>query len=69
MAWVNVCPDIPDNWRGGRSDTAKVLGCGLRTLDKYAELGRKFGGIDWKPGKRGRMFNGREIKRFYNAMR
>lgn len=63
-------PDIPDDWVGNMADTCKVLGNGNKpiskgTLMKYAALGRRYGGIDWKPGKRGKLFIGREIKRFW----
>lgn len=66
MNMVNVCPDIPDDWRGGISDVAKVLGLSRDTVAKYAKLGRRNGGIDWKPSKSGRkQFTGREVKRFW----
>ena len=67
MNLVNVCPDIPDNWRGGIAATAKLLGLSDDTVRKYARLGRRGGGIDWKPSKSGKMmFSGKEIKRFWN---
>lgn len=66
---VNVCPDIPDNWRGGRADTARILGISLRTLDRKAEAGKGNGGIDWLPGRRGKIFTGREVKRFWREYR
>jgi len=67
MNLVNVCPDIPDNWKGGMSDVCVLLGITWKTLDKYAKLGKGRGGIDWKPSKNGRkQFSGREIKRFWN---
>lgn len=66
MNLVNECPQISDNWRGGLMATARTLGIDRKTLDKYAKLGRHFGGIDSKPGKNGkRIFSGREIKRFW----
>lgn len=69
MKMVNVCPDIPDGWRGGRSETARILGISLRTLDVKATLGRRGGGIDWLPGRRGKVFTGKEIKRFWREYR
>lgn len=67
MNLVHVCPDIPDNWRGGITATAKILGLDDGTVRKYAKLGRRNGGIDWKPSKSGKMmFSGKEIKRFWN---
>lgn len=71
MPLVNICPDIPDAWRGGRSDTARVLGIDPKTLDFKATLGRRNGGIDWTPNKsgRGKTFTGKEIKRFWRDYR
>lgn len=69
MNLVNVCPNIPDNWRGGVTATARVLGIDPCTLRKYAKLGRMSGGIDWAPSKSGRkQFSGREIKRFWREL-
>lgn len=66
MNLVNMCPDIPDSWKGGMSATAKVLGINRDTLRKYAGFGKYGGGIDWKTSKNGRkQFSGREIKRFW----
>lgn len=65
-------PDIPDSWKGGVSATRKILGgdkpISWMTLDKYAKLGKRYGGIDWRPGKRGRIFTGKEIKRFWDTL-
>ncbi len=69
MNLVNVCPDIPDNWEGGRSDTARLLGIDPKTLDSKAALGSRAGGIGWRPGKRGKKFIGKEIKRFWREYR
>lgn len=69
MNLVNVCPDIPDDWRGGRADTARILGIDPKTLDRRAEQGKRNGGIDWTPGKRGKIFAGKEIKRFWREYR
>ena len=65
MAIVNVCPKIPDDWRGSLQQAARILGMATSTLYLKAELGRRNGGIDWKPGKRGKVVTGREIKRFW----
>lgn len=66
MNLVNTCPDIPDNWSGGRSATARILGIDPKTLDKYAALGPRNKGIGFTIGKIGRKrFFGREIKRFW----
>lgn len=72
MNLANVCPDIPDNWRGGVIDTCKILGgekpISKTTLLKYARLGRRCGGIEWKPSKSGKMFfTGKEVKRFWHS--
>lgn len=69
MNFVNVCPDIPDDWRGGRAETARILGISLRTLDRKSDLGKRHGGLDWLPGKRGKIFLGKEIKRFWREYR
>ena len=67
MNLVNVCPDIPDNWRGGITATARLLGLSDDTVRKYARLGRRNRGLDWKPSRSGKMiFSGKEIKRFWN---
>jgi len=66
MNLVKVCPDIPDDWKGGMSDTCKLLGISWKMLDKYARLGKEGGGIEWLLAKSGRrQFVGREIKRFW----
>ncbi len=69
MNLVNICPDIPDDWCGGRAETSRVLGISLRTLDRKAALGRRCRGIDWIPGKRGKIFSGKEVKRFWREYR
>lgn len=74
MNLTKTCPDIPDNWRGNITDTCKVLGdnkpLDRGTLKKYAMLGKRHGGIDWRPklgGKQGMIFTGKEIKRFWHS--
>lgn len=63
---TTICPEIPDGWKGGITAAAKVLGVHVDTVRKYAYLGKKHGGLDWKPAKNGRMqFFGKEIKRFW----
>ncbi len=69
MNLVNECPSISDAWRGGRAETARVLGIGVRTLDRKTKLGKRFGGIDCLLGKRGKIYTGKEIKRFWKAYR
>lgn len=69
MSLTNVCPDIPDNWRGSRADTARILGIDPKTLDDRAKRGKRNGGIDWIPGKRGKIFTGKEVKRFWREYR
>lgn len=71
MNLVNVCPDIPDGWRGTRAETARLLGIDPKTLDNKAALGKRFGGIDWLPSRsgRGKTFVGKEIKRFWKDYR
>lgn len=69
MNLVNICPDIPDAWRGGSTAVCKILGgISRRTVDKYAALGRRGGGIDWKPGRRGRIFSGREVRQLWHIL-
>ncbi len=68
MSLVNICPDIPDNWRGGVMDVSKVLGLSRESIRKAAILGKSDGGIDWIPGKNGRKwFTGKEVKRFWRS--
>lgn len=63
---ISECPNIPDGWRGGRTETAKLLGIDPKTLDKYAGLGKNDGGICFSIAPSGRKrFDGREIKRFW----
>ncbi len=70
MSLVNICPDIPDNWRGGVMDVSKVLGLHKSTISKAANKGKSFGGIDWILGKNGsKMFTGKEVKRFWRKNR
>ncbi|MDE6329502.1 MAG: hypothetical protein K2L83_02195 [Muribaculaceae bacterium] len=74
MNLTNTCPDIPDNWKGGMNDVCRILGrpgkpMSRETLRKYAELGKKFGGIDYTPGINGRrVFSGKEVKRFWKSL-
>ena len=69
MNLVNTCPDVPDNWRGNRADVIRLLGISPKTLDTYARRGRQGGGLDWLPGKRGKVFIGKEVKRFWREYR
>lgn len=67
--WSKVRPDIPDNWKGGMAETQRVLGgIDFKTLDKYAKLGKRNGGIDSKLTLRGRQFIGKEVKRFWDSL-
>lgn len=55
------------------TDAQRVLGqpgkpIAYKTLDKYAKLGKRNGGIDWWPGRHGRQFTGKEIKRFWDTL-
>lgn len=69
MNLVNTCPDIPDGWKGGVTDVARVLGLHAETIRRAAVKGRKNGGIDWIPGKNGRkIFCGKEVKRYWFSM-
>ena len=69
MNMVNVCPDIPDDWRGGIAEVVRVLGVSRSTVIRKAQLGRRHGGLDWTPGKRGKTFTGKELKRFWREYR
>ncbi len=66
MNLVNTCPDIPDSWRGGITETSRILGLHRNTISRLALLGRRYGGLDWKTSKSGRkLFTGKEIKRYW----
>lgn len=68
MSLVNVCPDIPDNWKGGVTDAGRVLGVSSETIRRAANKGRRNGGMDWIVGRNGRkQFSGKEIKRFWRG--
>ncbi len=68
MKLVNVCPDIPDSWRGGVTDVCRLLGLCKETIRKAANRGRRHGGIDWTAGKNGRKcFSGKEVNRFWRS--
>ncbi len=70
MNLVNVCPNIPDGWRGGVCDVSRVLGLHRETIKKYALIGKRYGGIDYRVTRSGRKtFTGREVKRFWEMMR
>lgn len=68
MNLVNECPVISDSWKGGITAAAKILGLDRKTLGRYAALGKREGGIDWKisPRTGRKQFLGKEIKRFWN---
>lgn len=62
MNLVNVCPDIPDDWKGGMSAACRLLGIDWKTLDRYMRLGN----IKCRTSTGGRrLFSGQEIKRFW----
>lgn len=70
MNLTNICPDIPDSWRGAAADVCRVLGNGKpvsrQSLATWAARGKRNGGIDWLPSPSGRkIFTGREVKRFW----
>lgn len=68
MNLVNECPDIPDDWKGGVHDVAKVLGLSTQTIRRAANKVGEPGGIYWVPGKNGRkMFLGKEVKRYWRT--
>lgn len=71
MALVNICPDVPDDWAGGRSETARLLGIDPKTLDRYTSIGKRDGGIGWRPRRtgKGKTFLGKDIKRFWHSYR
>ena len=44
-----TCPDIPDDWKGGITDVARILGgdrpLSRQTVMRYIRLGHKNGGM------------------------
>ncbi len=68
MSLVNICPDIPDNWKGGVLAVSKVLGLSDQTIRRACALGKYNGGIDFKIEMNGRkVFSGKEVKRFWRS--
>lgn len=67
MNLVNECPDVSDNWKGGIPDVARLLGLNRKTIIKYAELGKRGGGLDWHVSRSSgrKLFSGKEVKRFW----
>lgn len=70
MNLTDICPNIPDDWKGGVAATARILGgdkpLSRTTIMKYASLGKHGGGLDRVMSKSGRvLFLGKEIKRFW----
>lgn len=69
-----VCPDVPDNWKGGISDVCRILGeenkpLSPKTIHKYIKLGRVNGGIDCKVGINGRLqIMGVDVKRLWRIL-
>ena len=68
-----TCPDIPDSWKGGVSDVARLLGetkpLSTDTIYKYVKLGRRNGGINSKRGLNGRLqISGKETKYLWSIL-
>lgn len=68
-----TCPDIPDDWKGSISDVARLLGeykpISRSTVLKYAQLGRRHGGINARPGANGRLqISGKEVKHLWSIL-
>lgn len=63
---ANVCPNVPDNWRGNLSEAAALLGIHRDTLRRYVKVGRRQGGIDAQINRKGQFrISGKEVKRFW----
>lgn len=64
---VNVFPDIPDDWRGGSTAAAKLLGISRTTLALAVARGPREGGIACRvsPANGRKVFTGRELRRFF----
>ena len=69
-----VCPDIPNNWKGGISDVCRILGeegkpLSYKTIRKYINLTRAHGGIKYSIGINGRIqIKGAEVKRLWRIL-
>lgn len=65
----NTCPDIPDSWRGGISDVARILGgdrpVSRETVKKYIRLGTIRALVS--PSNR-LVITGKEVKRLWKHL-
>lgn len=69
MNLVTSRPNLPDTARLPLGKAAGELGMSRNTLAKYAAMGRRMGGVDSVIGSNGRrMFYGKELKRFWEAL-
>lgn len=65
----NTCPDIPDSWKGGISDVARILGgdrpVSRQTVKKYIQLGK----LKARVGVNKRLvITGKEVKHLWNLL-
>lgn len=68
MKLVKTCPDIPDDWKGGVTEVASLLGMSRTTLLDKCSKKKRDGGIVWGTGRGGRkVFTGKEVKRFWKS--
>lgn len=68
-----TCPDIPDTWKGGITEVAKLLGeekpISQTTVIKYTQLGCSFGLFSISKGLNGRVqYTGVAVKTLWNLM-
>lgn len=66
-----TCPDIPDDWKGGITDVARILGgdrpLSRQTVMRYIRLGHKNGGMKATLNAGGfYRISGKEVKRFWS---
>lgn len=64
-----TCPDIPDSWKGGISDVARILGgdrpVSRETVKKYIRLGK----LKARVGVNKRLvITGKEVKHLWNLL-
>lgn len=68
-----TCPDIPDSWKGGITEVAKLLGedkpISQTTVQKYTQLGCNIGLFNISKGLNGRVqYSGVTVKALWRLM-